>query len=127
MQFGTTESGTEAAQRNEAQRIADETKVSGAANSDGCLDIRLAASRRPDARLIDTFAGHHSSDATSRVLHIALATRDEMNVGVTDNLTGYISVVHAYIEATHRGIFLHYLSADLVQQLVDCTALVSPR
>jgi hypothetical protein len=52
-----------------------------------------------------------------------LTAWDEMNVSVTDSLTGYTPIVHADVEATHRGIILHYLGANLVQQLVNRASL----
>ena len=65
-------------------------------------------------RSIEGFAGNHSPNTTSWVLYIALTTRDEVNVTVSDSLTCYIAIVHADIEAVHRRILLRYLGASLV-------------
>jgi hypothetical protein len=40
-----------------------------------------------------------------------------------DGLTGYISIVHANVEAIHRVILLDCLGANFVQQLVDRASL----
>jgi hypothetical protein len=42
---------------------------------------------------------------------------------MANGLTGYISIVHANVEATHRVVLLDYLGANLVQQLVDRASL----
>jgi hypothetical protein len=68
---------------------------------------------------VDGLAGNYTPDAALRVLHIALTTRDQVNMGVTNSLSGYVAVVDADVETTHRTIPVHYLGSKFVQQLID--------
>jgi hypothetical protein len=56
---------------------------------------------------VDGLAGNYTPDAAPRVLHIALTTRDQVNMGVTNGLSGYVAVVDADVETTHRTIPVH--------------------
>jgi hypothetical protein len=48
----------------------------------------------------DSLTGYHTPHATSRVLHIALTTRDQVYMGMADSLPGSIAAVHADVKAT---------------------------
>jgi hypothetical protein len=72
---------------------------------------------------VDGLTGNYSSNATPRVLHIALTTWDQMNMSVIDGLTGSGSVVHADVEAAHRTILFYYFVPKPIQQLIYCAPL----
>ena len=56
---------------------------------------------------VDSLTGYHTPHATSRVLHVALTTRDQVYVGVADSLPGSIAAVHADVEPlTEASFFL---------------------
>ena len=72
---------------------------------------------------VDGLTGNYSSNATPRVLHIALTTWDQMNMSVIDGLTGSGSAVHADVEPAHRTILLYYFVPKPIQQLIYCAPL----
>ena len=59
--------------------------------------------------LVDSLTGYHTPHATSRVLHVALTTRDQVYVGVADSLPGSIAA------ATYGSILLPYLDPNCIQ------------
>ena len=58
---------------------------------------------------------YHPSHAASRVLHVALTTRDQVNMGVANSLSGSITTIHTNVEAAHRRVLLRDLVPKPVQ------------
>ena len=58
---------------------------------------------------------YHTPHPASRVLHIALTTRDQVNMGVADSLPRSITTIHTNVEAAHRRVFLRDLGPKPVQ------------
>jgi hypothetical protein len=66
---------------------------------------------------------NHTPHATTWVLHIALTARDQMDMGMANCLSGCVPIVYANVESAHRRVFLHYLSPQPDQQLIDRASL----
>ena len=64
---------------------------------------------------VSCLTGYHSPNAASRFLHIALAARDQMHMGVVNRLPSSFAVIDADIEAAYRNI----LSMDIDPQFVQ--------
>ena len=60
-----------------------------------------------------------SSHATSWVLHIALTTRDQVDMCVFDGLPSSLAAVHADVEAAHPECLFSGSRPYSVQQMVD--------
>ena len=65
--------------------------------------------------LVSRLSRYHSPNAASRVVHIALATRDQMHMGVVNHLPRSWAAVHSDIEATHRRVLFHSYRPELDQ------------
>jgi hypothetical protein len=100
-----------------------------AKRSRSCLSVRsdivIEQARRSPARgsLVGGLARYHPPHATSRVLDIALTTRDQVYVGVANSLSGSIAAIHADVEPAYGSILLHYLDPNFIQYLIDRTSL----
>lgn len=70
------------------------------------------------ASSVGSLTGYHPPHTTSRVLHVAMATRDQVDMGVANGLASTLAAVHADVEAAHRSILLHNLGPLPIQQLV---------
>ena len=66
-------------------------------------------------RSVSGLTRYHTPHSTSRVLHIALTTRDQMNMGMTDGLPGSISTIHTNVKTAHRRVLLRDFHAKVVQ------------
>ena len=75
------------------------------------------------ARPVGGLTWNYAPYAASRVLHVALTTRDQVYMGVTNSLSGSVAVVHTDVEAAYRSILFHNLDPKAAQQLIDCTPL----
>jgi hypothetical protein len=52
---------------------------------------------------VGSLTGYHPPHATSRVLHVAMTTRDQVDVGVANGLTSSITTVHAECRGVSLG------------------------
>jgi hypothetical protein len=63
---------------------------------------------------IDGLARYHRPYASSGVLHVALSTRDQVNMSVSNSLPSRIAVIHTNVEGAYRNIAPNYLQPNLV-------------
>ena len=64
---------------------------------------------------VNCLAGYHAPNSASRFLHIALAARDQMHMGVVNRLPSSFAAVHADIEAAYQSILFHYVGPHFIQ------------
>jgi hypothetical protein len=68
--------------------------------------------------LVGSLVGYHPPNATSRVLHIAATTWNQVDVGVANGLASRFAIVHANIETAHHSVLLHDFDLQPIKQLI---------
>ena len=64
---------------------------------------------------VNCLTGYHPPNSASRFLHIALAARDQMHMGVVNRLPSSFAAIHADIEAAYRSILFKDIDPHFVQ------------
>ena len=95
--------GTTAESSGEYRRSADyriRTRVPASPSALASCD-KFQARLRGGAASVNGLTRYHAPHAASWVLHIALTTRNEVYVSVTNSLSSDVTVVHTNIEAAY--------------------------
>ena len=67
-------------------------------------DNEAAAPVRSSSRtgpLVSSLSRNYAPDAAPRVFYVTVATRDQVNMGMVNGLSGCSAAVHADVEATY--------------------------
>lgn len=77
--------------------------------------------RKHDVRVLKVkvlWPGDDVPNPSTRVLHVALASRNKVNVAVKYGLASSLTGVHADIETNHSLLRFHYFAAEFVEESI---------